>query len=130
MCVCVCVCHNSTIARYTLQVAANLPAVVRRAGRTVSTHRQTELMIRSSVSCAYIILSPHCTLDYTLHSWLSDNQSVPKTCLSLCFFATDKEHTLWYTGCACRHSGHTHIIIYNSHKQHTDIHYLFTVFWH
>ena len=66
MCVCVCVC--------VLQVVANLPAVVRRAGRAVS--------IRSSVLCAYVIVSPHCTthnLDYTLHGGLSDNQSVPKT---------------------------------------------------
>ena len=42
--------------------------------------------------------------------------------LFLVAIATDKEHirTLWYTGCACRHSSYTHIIIYNSHTQHTN----------
>ena len=60
VCVRPCVCHNSTIARYTLQVAAKLPAVVRRAGGAATTHRQTDLMIQSSVSCVYVIVSPHC----------------------------------------------------------------------
>ena len=86
VCVRPCVCHNSTIARYTLQVAAKLPAVVRRAGGAATTHRQTDLMIQSSVSCMCICNSFSTLHDYTLHGVLSDNQSVPKICLSLCSF--------------------------------------------
>ena len=55
------------------------------AGRTLSLqhNRMTHVL--------YIIY-----VNYTLHGVLSDNQSIPKTCLSpfLVAIATDKEHTL------------------------------------
>ena len=57
-------------------------------------------------SCCY-------NTQYTLHGGLSDNQSVPKTCLSLCY---RKGTYIVVYGCACRHLSHTHIIIYNPCK--------------
>ena len=62
----------SSVARYTLQVTANLTAVVRRARRAViidyCTHRQTDLMLLSSVSCAYSFSTLHDTFIPRLYS--------------------------------------------------------------
>ena len=57
-----------------------------------------------SEQCVICICNRH--LDYFMVGFLI-TRVYPKhvsSSIPLVVIATDKEHTLWYTGCACRHS--------------------------